>query len=301
MLAFRLFFTLLLLTVTVGGQTPLRLAIVDLDGDEPGTVTAALRSLGAEFCLLDEEQTRAAMRGSGYAGSLNLSRQEARALGMSLGCDFYILGKVQLLRRIASAEEFYYEAYAGLFIVETRTGGLISFAFERTQAATESQARAQLVELIKQQWPRSVAAINAAREESRAKAEVTARAPDKVIEVLTEGAETEGLRLPIFYQRLKPAYPEEASLAGITATVELEVVFRDDGQVGEVEVVRWAGYGLDQSAIATVRQLRFKPAERDGRPVTVRALVRYNFRRPLPEAERKEEAERLRRSLRRLP
>ena len=62
-------------------------------------------------------------------------------------------------------------------------------------------------------------------------------------------------------------------------------------------MVKWAGFGLDESAIATVKKLRFKPAERDEKKLTIKGLVRYNFRRPLSQAEKQEEIERLKRSL----
>jgi TonB family protein len=286
---------------------PPRLAILDLAGDERGEVAALLRASARErepqvsslLCeLVDEGQVRAAVRGAGYTGSLNLSREEARALGMSIGCEFYILGKVQIARRIVSATEFYYEALTGLFLVETRSGRLALFACSRAQAADETQARAQLAARLRQEWARYAAAIAEARDKSLTEAEAITRAPEEVIEVFTDAAAAGGLQPPVFYQRLKPAYTEEAGLAGITATVELEAVFQADGRVGAVEVVRWAGFGLDEAAVETVRQLRFKPAMRDGRPLSIRGLVHYNFRRTPTAAERQEELERLRRSLR---
>ncbi len=123
-----------------------------------------------------------------------------------------------------------------------------------------------------------------------------------LIEAVTDDPDDPGTEWPVFYQRLKPAYTEQADLAGITATVELEAVFGADGNVGDITVSRWAGFGLDESAIATVRQLRFKPARRDGKVVTIRALVRYNFRRPpsqtaAPKVASPEDIERIRRSL----
>jgi TonB family protein len=110
------------------------------------------------------------------------------------------------------------------------------------------------------------------------------------------------VRPPLFQRHLKPLYPEVAARLGIEATVELTAVFRADGQVDQVELQRWAGFGLDESAVATVRQLRFEPATQDGRPVSFRGLVRYNFRRPTPQAIRnsarsREEIDRLKRSL----
>jgi outer membrane biosynthesis protein TonB len=53
-----------------------------------------------------------------------------------------------------------------------------------------------------------------------------------------------------------------------------------DGEVGQVQVVRWAGFGLDEATMATVHQLHFFPAMRDGTAVPMRVLLRYNFRKP---------------------
>ncbi|HSQ18969.1 MAG TPA: energy transducer TonB, partial [Blastocatellia bacterium] len=52
-----------------------------------------------------------------------------------------------------------------------------------------------------------------------------------------------------------------------------------NGEVGGIEMIRWAGFGLDASSERAIRQLKFKPATRDGNPINVRAMIRYNFRR----------------------
>ena len=51
-----------------------------------------------------------------------------------------------------------------------------------------------------------------------------------------------------------------------------------EGEVGHVEVARWAGFGLDEATVNTVRQMHFFPALRDGAPIPIRVLLRYNFR-----------------------
>ncbi len=79
---------------------------------------------------------------------------------------------------------------------------------------------------------------------------------------------------------LRPAYPETAERAGAEATVDAAVEVGADGAVARVEIVRWAGFGLDDAVAATVRRLHFRPATRDGVPVPVRVLMRYNFRKP---------------------
>ena len=53
-----------------------------------------------------------------------------------------------------------------------------------------------------------------------------------------------------------------------------------DGEVSRVEVTRWAGFGLDEATVNTVRQLHFFPALRDGVAIPIRVLLRYNFRKP---------------------
>jgi TonB family protein len=53
-----------------------------------------------------------------------------------------------------------------------------------------------------------------------------------------------------------------------------------DGEVKDVEIARWAGYGLDESVLKTVKQLHFFPAMRDGVAIPMRVLLRYNFRKP---------------------
>ena len=52
------------------------------------------------------------------------------------------------------------------------------------------------------------------------------------------------------------------------------------GEVMRVEVVRWAGFGLDEVTVENVRRLHFFPAMRDGVAIPIRVLLRYKFRKP---------------------
>ncbi len=296
---------LCLKTVTLNGialaQTPLRLAVLDFNGDETGVVTAQLRGLAlGKFELLDPALVRAAAQGAGYGGSLNMQREEARALGLSLGCEFYLLGKVLSGRRLGTDNQAYYEALAGLFAVETRTGGLAAFGFAREQAANETAAQKKLAAALPGVWQQLVDAMLQTYARHLNEIAAAGRTPTAVIEVLNDDQLGQQGQQPIFYQRLKPDYTPEAEAVGLTATVEIEAVFQADGNIGDVTVVRWAGFGLDEAALATVKQLRFKPARQAEKEVTIRGLVRYNFRRPPALAERLEAAERLKRSLREL-
>jgi TonB family protein len=299
----------LLLSGRVYSQTPIRLAIIVFNGDDRGEISAILRDLADPmFELVDLDLTRAAVQGAGYQGSLNMSREEASALGRSIGCGFYILGKVQVVRRTVSSEHFYFESLVGLFLVETRTGRLIKFFFERTEDETEVKAYAGLKELIKSKWGQYAGAMISANESHQREIENLGQTNLPTFVLLDNETQVDGIEPPVFYQRLKPEYTQQAELAGITASVELEATFGEDGRVGQVEVIRWGGFGLDESAIATVRQLKFKPAyisqgSEVKKRLTIRGIVRYNFRRPLtqagkPQAQSQEEIERLKRSLR---
>lgn len=294
-----LVFAFFLSTCCLGQPTP-RVAVIDFAGDVKGEVGDILRAVAGGFEVVDSGQVGAAIRGAGYLGNLNLSCDEARSLGGSLGCDFYFLGQVQNLRRLGSKNESYFEALAGIFLVETRNGRVVLFDFISAQSESEGKALALLISKVKTHTRDYSLAIGSATEEQRKSADAPVISEADVIEILDGEVSAKGIEAPVFYQRLKPSYPVEAGLANITATVELTAVFGADGRVGEVTITRWAGFGLDQAAIETVRGLRFKPAERDGRAVNVKALVRYNFRKPASLVEREAEAERLRRSLRQI-
>jgi TonB family protein len=56
------------------------------------------------------------------------------------------------------------------------------------------------------------------------------------------------------------------------------VIFLASGQVKVNGVVSGLGHGLDEAAVQAAKQIRFKPAIRDGQPVDFPARVRISFR-----------------------
>jgi periplasmic protein TonB len=58
----------------------------------------------------------------------------------------------------------------------------------------------------------------------------------------------------------------------------LGAVVGSDGKMADVWVVRKLGLGLDQKAIATVRQWRFEPATKAGQPVPILINIQVQFR-----------------------
>ncbi len=73
-------------------------------------------------------------------------------------------------------------------------------------------------------------------------------------------------------------YPAAARQAEVEADVQVQLVVGVDGFVEDARVVRPCGYGLDEAALAGVRNFRFSPALRDGRPVRVRMRWPVQFR-----------------------
>lgn len=241
----------------------------------------------AKLTLLDRDLARAAARGVGYKGSLNLTLADARALGTAIGCDFFITGDAQTLRRSSSARPVYFESYASVFVVSARTGQLVLWDRAVAESDRPEQAEASLLEELSRRAARYAAAIQEAfareeRERFAPPADDNAGLIDLSTDEGVNSAPPLDLREPAPYRRLRPAYTEAASRAEAEATVDAEVEIGADGEVERVRIVRWAGFGLDDEVAATIRRMHFRPAERGGQPIAVRVLLRYNFRRPPP-------------------
>ncbi|MEP6818423.1 MAG: energy transducer TonB [bacterium] len=270
-------------------ERPLTLAVLDF-GDsalarQAADKVAANLKRETSLVVLDHDQVRAAARGTGYAGSISLSLSEARDLGAALGCDFFILGDAQTLRRSPSTGPVYFESYASIFVVSARTGRLVRWDRPNLRAAAAVAAeQALLAQLANGHTdPPYTISIHRAQEEERGERELTTAEQIPVIEAAPDddkSAAAEGLRLPRAYRHLIPAYPETAARAEVEATVDVLVDLDATGEVTRVAVARWAGFGLDEATVDTVRRLHFFPAMRNGVAIPIRVLLRYNFRKP---------------------
>ncbi len=75
-----------------------------------------------------------------------------------------------------------------------------------------------------------------------------------------------------------PEYSEEARKAKYQGVVILWLVVGPDGRPRDIRVTRSLGLGLDEKAIEAVRQWKFEPARKDGKPVPVQINVEVSFR-----------------------
>ncbi|HWO08123.1 MAG TPA: TonB family protein [Polyangiaceae bacterium] len=75
-----------------------------------------------------------------------------------------------------------------------------------------------------------------------------------------------------------PRYPPRALRLGIDADVVLSLIVEASGDVGTARVLRAAGHGFDEAALAAARQLRFAPGRVSGVAVAVRVTWTCRFR-----------------------
>lgn len=271
---------------------PVSVAVLDVGGSPSASrvaerlakMLAPVNRTDRKLSVLDRGLSRAAARGVGYAGSLNMTLAEARSLGAAIGCDFFLTGDAQTVRRSSSARPLYYESYASLFVVSAHTGRLVFWDRPAAEADTVEGAETALLAAL--DAGAAARYVNAVAE-AAAREELERFAPDEgmtaaVIDLSTdEGATAHSdLREPAPFRRLRPAYTDAAARAEAEATVDAVVEIGADGEVADVRVVRWAGFGLDEEVVATVRRMHFRPAQCEGEPVPVRVLLRYNFRKP---------------------
>lgn len=286
---------------------PLRVAVVGLvpaSADKPGDAAlAGALSRDPRVALIDPAIVRSAVAGIGYDGSINMTKEEARKLGAAIGCDFFIIGKSEALTRSAHENESHEAAYAGVMIVDGRTGALVAFDFISHKASTRKGAEQALLKGLHERasgYADQMVRIREGALKPRSSDSIgSAGAPIEEVPS-KDSPRSEGFKPPEFLNRVKPEYTTEAEAADITATVEAMVVFSSNGEVGGVEITRWAGFGLDESSKLAIAKLKFKPATRGGDPISVRAMIRYNFRRvaettnepPQPDAKPPEKPER---------
>jgi len=84
-------------------------------------------------------------------------------------------------------------------------------------------------------------------------------------------------RKAILIMKAEPAYTEEARQKAITGTVVLKVVFASNGSVVNIRTVSGLPHGLTERAIDAARKIKFIPAAKDGKFVSMWMQLEYNF------------------------
>jgi len=75
----------------------------------------------------------------------------------------------------------------------------------------------------------------------------------------------------------KPNYTEEGRKLKIEGEVRLEVQFTASGEVRVIRILQGLGHGLDEQAVRAAQEIKFKPAQREGKPVDSNATLHIIF------------------------
>jgi TonB family protein len=75
----------------------------------------------------------------------------------------------------------------------------------------------------------------------------------------------------------RPNYTEEGRKLKVEGEVRLEVLFTATGEVHVVRILQGLGHGLDEQAVRAAEQIKFKPAQREGKSVDSNATLHIIF------------------------
>lgn len=264
--------SLLVIFVLAAAVSAQRIAVLQpvTDGQVDSFASAVRAQLSTQFKIIDDGIAESAYRSVVVEDPYNLSTAEARSIGEVIGVNNFIILRSAIQRRASLGRPAYFEGYAIAYVVEARTGQLLAWFIESVEGADEKDAAAKLAIRADKLSKNVGDALKVNRF-------IYPRDP-KFIEVPPENSPlAKGLRTPVPYRRIRPEYTELASMYGVKATIDIEVDIDADGSIARTSIERWAGFGLEDSVEKTVRSMNWRPAMRDGKPLPMRVLLRYNF------------------------
>lgn len=75
----------------------------------------------------------------------------------------------------------------------------------------------------------------------------------------------------------KPEYTDAARNALVRGTITVVAMFGANGKIEHVLFLSRLGSGLDEEALKAVRKIKFEPATKDGKPISVVKRIEYGF------------------------
>jgi TonB family protein len=265
---------ILLCSFNLSAQQKLAVLSPDKTAESINFAEKLKTSLSSKFKITDSSLSETAFLSSNPEKPFNLTTQEAKIIGAAIGCNFFLLVKSQNLRRYSSEKKEYYESYAAVYVVSSRTGRLVFWKLTSFNNSKPSDAEKLLLDSTD-----SLAAEITAKLSAINSAEVSENVV-KLEEIPNENSpDAKNFRAPLPYKKFSPQYTALANLYGIAATVDIEIDFDEDGKILRTEIVRWTGFGLDEAVTETIRKMNWRPATRNGKPLPVRVLLRYNFKK----------------------
>ena len=93
----------------------------------------------------------------------------------------------------------------------------------------------------------------------------------------TDGVGDGGITPLKILSKPRAPFTDSARRAGVDGTTRLLVGFSANGTVTHVLVIKPLSHGLSESAVRAARRIKFEPATRDGKPISVVRQIEYNF------------------------
>lgn len=79
-------------------------------------------------------------------------------------------------------------------------------------------------------------------------------------------------------EKPRPAYPvSEGGTICVQGTITLRVQFLASGKIGKISPISELPYGLTEKAIEAAEKIKFEPAIKNGKPITVAKSVQFSF------------------------
>jgi hypothetical protein len=245
---------------------------------EPSAFTTNYSNVLAEnlerhLRVLDNELVAAAYASLRIETPFNQTADSAKQICPVIGCDHFLIVKAGTARRSSSKRPVYFEASAFVFLVNGRNGRLERFLLPAKQEASAAAAELALLD---------DAAVTASTIASAITGNSSA---SSAVDFDLFDSDSKVMRPAMPYRRIKPEYTTTAYLYDLKATVDVEVSIDADGSVKKIDFTRWAGFGLEESIVEAVNKMNWRPGERNGKPLPMRVLLRYNFTKVEKEPE----------------
>ncbi len=230
-------------------------------------------NLSEHFKIIDNSLSETAFNSIAYENPFNLTTDNSKNIGLRIGCDYFILIKSDSLRRFSFERKEFYESYAAIFVVGSRSGNLIFWKLLSRESENVGDSNKLLLDSTENLSIEVSEKIKENNETKTNKLKEIRELPD------ADSPEVKNFRPPLPYKRIRPEYTQAANLYGIEATIDILVDVDENGEILHTEIVRWAGFGLDEAVAETVRKMNWKPASYKGENLPIRVLLRYNFKK----------------------
>lgn len=266
-------FVALLLAAAVSGQ---RIGVISPDNQSQSIDIAERIStaLSTRVKVVDLELARTAFDSVETPSAFNMTAEESKIAGAAIGCDYLLILRSETLNRFSLEKRGYFESYAAFWLISARTGRLVGFELVTFNGFN----RADPLRLLEESAPATAATLfkHIAADAKSDPVPIATRAMEVPS---SDSPEAARFRIPMSYRRVSPKYTQSANFYSIAATVDIDVELDVKGTIVRTEIVRWAGFGLDESVEEAVRAMNWRAAERDSKPVPVKFVLRYNFKK----------------------